>query len=68
VHVVLSWVDVVAFYSLLCKNQTTVSANGTISFELAGGYVENQLPYFQGNIPIALFHFPSNHSAPLPCP
>jgi LEA14-like dessication related protein len=68
VHVVLSWVDVVAFYSLLCKNQTTVSANGTISFELAGGYVENKLPYFQGNIPIALFHFPSNHSAPLPCP
>jgi LEA14-like dessication related protein len=68
VHVVLSWVDVLAFYSLLCKNQTTVSANGTISFELAGGYVESRLPYFQDEIPIALFHFPSNHSAPLPCP
>jgi hypothetical protein len=68
VHVVLSWVDVVAFYSLLCNNSTTVSANGTISFELAGGYVEDHLPYYQDSIPIGLFHFPNNGSAPFPCP
>lgn len=67
VQVVLSWSDIVALYSLLCKAETLVNANGTISFALAGGYEESDLPYFQDAIPIALFHLPNNGSAPFPC-
>jgi LEA14-like dessication related protein len=67
VHVILSWTDLLALYSLLCQKETLVSCNGTLSFQVGGGFQESDLPYTQHGVPIALFHLPNNGTI-LPCP
>ena len=68
VRVDLGWTDISVFYSLLCRNTTTVDVAGTLSFRLDGGYSETDLPYHQTGVPIAVGHLPGHGGISIPCP